>query len=155
MRRRIALVVLIVATAVLAACARGVEPAPLDTANTACRYCRMAVSDVHFAAQIVAPGVEPQFFDDIGCLANYLKQPRGKPPAEAVVFVADHRTGAWVRASSAVFTRTDKVSTPMGGGIIAHASEDSKKQDPASEGGTSVAASEILGPGGVPNGGRP
>lgn len=152
MMRQFAIVLVALA---LTACGREVKPAELDTANTACRYCRMSVSDVHFAAQIVAPGVEAQFFDDIGCLTNHLKEKDVKVPAGAVAFVADHRTGTWVRAASAVYTRTDSVSTPMSGGIVAYASEDSKKQDAAVTGGTSVAVTDVFGSAGPPNGGRP
>ena len=140
--------------AVTIACARQATPAPLDTTNTACHTCRMAVSDVRFAAQIAVPGVEPQFFDDLGCLRDYFKQPGKTLPARAMVFVADHRTGEWVPAASAVFSRASGVSTPMNGGIIAHASEASRQQDAAAAGGTAVSASEIFGPAGPPKGGR-
>ena len=63
----------------------------------------MAVSSAVFASQLVAPGELPRFFDDLGCLADYLKA--GKAPAGATAFVADHRTKAWVRADRAVYTR--------------------------------------------------
>ena len=115
----------------------------------------MAASDVHFAAQIAAPGAEPVFFDDIGCLRDYLKQAGAQVPAGAVAFVADHRTGAWVRASAAVFTKPAHLETPMGGGIIAHANEESRRQDPDAAGGAPVTVAEIFGAAGPPNGGRP
>ena len=152
MVRRACIVVLLL---VAAACARRATPASLDTANTSCHYCRMAVSDVHFAAQIAVPGVESQFFDDLGCLRDYLKRAETKLPPRAVVFVADHRTGEWIPAATAVFTRAAGVSTPMNGGIIAHASAESRQQDRAAANGTPVAAAEIFGPAGAPNGGRP
>jgi copper chaperone NosL len=137
-----------------AACARQVVPADLDTANTACRHCRMQVSDVHFAAQITAPGAEPVFFDDIGCLRDYVKQADEPLPANAVAFVADHRTGAWVRATAAVFTRPAHLATPMEGGIIAHDNETSRRQDPDAAGGAPVTVQEIFGVSGPPNGGK-
>jgi copper chaperone NosL len=139
------------ALVIVAACARQVEPAPLDANNTQCRFCRMAVSDVHFAAQIAAAGAEPIFFDDLGCLRDFLKQ-NGAGPG-AVAFVADHRTGAWVRAADAVFTRPPNLSTPMGGGMIAHADRASHDRDPAAASGTPIAREEIFGPAGPPNGG--
>ena len=148
---RLALAALVMA----AACARQAVPADLDPANTACQYCRMEASDVHFAAQIAAPGAEAVFFDDIGCLRDYLKQAVVPLPAGAVAFVADHRTGAWVRATAAVFTKPAHLGTPMGGGIIAHMSDDSRRQDPDAVGGTPVAVREIFGASGPPNGGRP
>lgn len=143
-----------VAIALASACARQAEPAELDAANTACHFCRMQVSDVHFAAQIAAPGAEPQFFDDLGCLRDYLRQATTTLPPRAVAFVADHRTGAWVRASRAVYTRPAHLETPMGGGLIAHATEESRRQDPAAEGGRPMSSADVFGPAGPPDGER-
>ena len=150
MTRRTTLMLLV--ACLTAACARGVAPAELDAANTQCRFCRMAVSDVHFAAQIAAPGAEPVFFDDIGCLRDYLRSSSADVPAGAVAFVADHRTGAWMRAAEAVYTRPPNLGTPMGGGVIAHADAASRDQDAAAKGGAPVDVAAIFGPAGPPKG---
>jgi copper chaperone NosL len=103
---------------VIAGCGSGaLEPAALDTANESCHHCRMIVSDLRLAAQIVARGEEPQFFDDLGCLREYLRS--AQLPASAVAFVADHRTGEWVRAVDAVYARSRTVATPMASGLLA------------------------------------
>ena len=103
----------------------------------------MTVSDPRLAAQIVAPGEEPRFFDDIGCLAGYLQEhslPRG-----AAIYVADHRTAEWVDANRAIFARTARPSTPMGSGLIAHASTASQADDAAAAGSTNVSREFALG----------
>jgi copper chaperone NosL len=121
-------------------------PAALDTRSETCRTCRMVVSDPHFAAQIVASGEEPLFFDDLGCLSTYLKRERRSP--DVVIYVADHRTGAWTEASSAVYTRPPGSSvTPMGGGTIAHADRASRDADPLAAGGLDVPWTRLAGPG--------
>jgi copper chaperone NosL len=112
---------------------RHLTPAALDTSNEPCRHCRMIVSDARLAAQIVAPGEEALFFDDIGCLRNYLQSTR--PAADAVAFVADHRTSDWMRAVDAVYTRSRTLSTPMGSGLLAHRDAVSRAADPAAQGG--------------------
>jgi copper chaperone NosL len=127
------------------------EPAALDTRNEACASCRMAVSSAVFASQLVAPGELPRFFDDLGCLGDFLKA--GKAPRDATAFVADHRTKAWVRADRAVYTRVPGLETPMGSHVIAHADASSRDQDGDARGGTPVAAAELFGPGGPPVGG--
>jgi copper chaperone NosL len=129
-----------------AACAAGPPgPAPLDTRNEACAHCRMAVSEARFAAQVVAPGEVARFFDDLACLAGYLKANR---LAEgSAVFVTDHRSRAWVPAGAALYTRVPGLATPMGSHLIAHADAASRDGDPAARGGTAVAASEVFGPG--------
>jgi copper chaperone NosL len=137
---------------VLASCPRGPPgPAQVDTRNDACASCRMAVSDARFASQLVAHGEEPRFFDDLGCLRDYLrKSPR--LPRGSVAFVADHRTGQWVRASAAVLTRKESLETPMGSHLVAHASASSRDADPVAAGGTPVSPAELFGPAGPPDG---
>jgi copper chaperone NosL len=129
----------------LAACASGGPPPPaaLDTANETCRSCRMAVSDPGFAAQIVAPGEEPRFFDDVGCLRDFFASAR-ELPAGATAYVADHRTRVWVAAAAAVYTRVPGLETPMGSHLIAHADAASRDRDPLAK-GEAVAARAILG----------
>ena len=135
----------------LAACGGGEpQPAPLDTRNEQCASCRMAVSSAVFASQLVAPGELPRFFDDLGCLADFLRA--GKAPAGAVAFVADHRTRAWVRADGAVYTRVPGLETPMGSHVIAHTDAASRDGDADARTGSPVTPSELFGPGGPPVG---
>ncbi len=134
----------------LAACSRGTPgPAPLDTRNDACAHCRMAVSDARFAAQLVAPGEEPRFFDDVGCLRDWLRAHPDRP-ARARAFVADHRTRAWVPAAAASYTSGPE--TPMSSRLVAHESAASRDADPAAAGGKPVSAAEVFGPAGPPDG---
>jgi len=135
----------------LQACESGPpQPAQLDTRNEQCAGCRMAVSQTRFASQLVAPGELPRFFDDLDCLAGFLRA--GKAPKGAVAWVADHRTKAWVRADRAVYTRVPGLETPMGSHVIAHADAASRDQDPVARGGGPLAASELFGPSGPPAG---
>ena len=128
-----------------AACAPGVPaPAPLDTRNETCGYCRMPVSDPRLAAQIAAPAEEPRFFDDLGCLRDFLSQEAPRKRG-AVVYVADHRTGEWTPAELAVFSRCPSVETPMGSHLLAHAGAASRAADPAAGSCTRITATEILG----------
>jgi copper chaperone NosL len=144
-----------VALAIMAAVAcggGGVRPAALDTRNDACGWCRMVVSDARFAAQLVAPSEEPVFFDDVGCLASYLK---GRPlPKGAVAYVADHRTREWTVAARAVYARAARLATPMGSHLVAHASVDSRAADPDAAAAAAVPLADVFGPGGAPGGER-
>lgn len=118
-------------------------PAPLDTANEACRHCRMMVSDARFAAQLVAPREEPMFFDDLGCLRDFLAEnPEKSAPFTA--WVADHRTRAWVLADRAVYTRVATLSTPMNSHLLAHADAASRNADPDAAGGAPLTPKEVF-----------
>jgi copper chaperone NosL len=135
---------LALATTLAAGCAAGeAVPASIDTRNDACRQCRMAISNVRFAGQLVVPGEEPALFDDIGCLFTYITRSPSLP-ANATPFVADHRTGEWVRATSAVFTRAPGVETPMGSHLLAHANEASRDADPAARSGVAVRLDDLV-----------
>ena len=120
-------------------------PAALDTRTESCARCRMMVSDARFAAQLAAPSEEPRFFDDLGCLRDWLRD-AGGPPRGAVAYVADHRTRRWVPAAAAVYVRAPAVETPMGSHLLAYADAASRDADPAARGGSPVAAAEVLGP---------
>jgi copper chaperone NosL len=110
----------------------------------------MAVSTAVFASQLVAPGENPRFFDDLGCLAGFLAA--GKAPSGAVAFVADHRTKLWLRADRAVYTRVPGLETPMGSHVIAHADAPSRDADADARGGSPVTVAELFGRGGPPTG---
>jgi copper chaperone NosL len=136
--------VLMVAGAAVACAGGPPRPATLDPGDDSCSYCRMVVSDPRFAGQIVARGEDPLFFDDLGCLRDYIHGGRSVP-AGAVAYVVDHRTGTWVPGGRAVFTSVPDLSTPMGGGIIAHADRTSRDSDATARGGTSIPPSDVIG----------
>jgi copper chaperone NosL len=130
--------------ALAAGCGGGaLVPVPLDTRTEHCRSCQMPVSDIHTAAQIVAPGDEPVFFDDLACLATYAG--RGALPAGAVAFVADHRSGQWVEARAAVFSEVTGLATPMASGLVAHVDARARAEDLASREYRDVERTRVLG----------
>lgn len=143
------------AAVILLSCRAG-DPGPgaLDTRNEACRFCRMPVSDPRLAAQLAAPGEEPAFFDDIGCLRSFLD---GHPAAPgAVAYVADHRSGAWVRAAQALYALCPPLETPMASHLVAHADAASRDADPAAVHCTAKSPAEVFGkrpPDGLKRGG--
>lgn len=109
----------VVLAAALCACSCGGAPPRPETirpGEDACAQCRMTILSLETAAQIVAPGAEPVFFDDLRCLTDY--RARTLLTGDAVVFVADHATGEWIDERDAVITRAHE-QTPMGSGLIA------------------------------------
>jgi copper chaperone NosL len=120
----------------------GLTPANFDAAREPCRFCRMTGSNGRSAAQIVAPGEEPLFFDDIGCLREYVKGSRAA--AGAVWYVADHGSGAWIRADRAVYARNDAVPTPMSSHVLAYASPAARDADPDGRNGTPTSPAEVF-----------
>jgi copper chaperone NosL len=128
--------------------ARPPEPVPFDAAAQPCQQCRMVGSDGRFAAEIVAPGEEPLFFDDIGCMSRYLTQ--SAVSAGAAAYVADHRTRAWVPAARAVYSRRESVRTPMNTHLMAHESIASRDADPAAANAAPASLADVFPSGSVP-----
>jgi copper chaperone NosL len=111
----------------------------------------MTISDPRLAGQLLQPGEEPRFFDDVGCLANYLSRSAGHLRG-AVAYVTDHRTGEWIRASRAVYVRHPLLDTPMGSHLVAYADAQSREKDDALRDGETAAAANIFGEAGPPDG---
>ena len=123
--------------------AEATAPVVLDVNQVTCAHCRMIVSDHRFASQVISRREEPRFFDDLGCLANFVERAGGIPP-DAVVYVADHRTNRWVSIDAAVLTHVDAINAPMGSHVIAHESIASRDADPAAARGRPVERHEII-----------
>jgi copper chaperone NosL len=135
--------VLMLSVLLVAGCAGAVGPATFDPAHEPCRFCRMVGSNGRFAAQLVAPGQDPLYFDDIGCLLQYARASAERSPG-AEAFVADHRTGAWVSARQALYVRHDAIETPMGSRLMAFASVESRDQDQAAAGGETLSFARVF-----------
>lgn len=101
---------------IVTACTIGeVEPAQPDPSSQ-CAGCRMTVSDLRFATQLVAPGEEPRFFDDIGCMRKYFA--RHSAEAAWTGFVSDYRTKRWVGVAKAEYWKCPSIETPMSSHVV-------------------------------------
>jgi copper chaperone NosL len=76
----------------------------------------MAISQKQFAAQLFDADENVHKFDDVACMLRFIQQGRATP---AAIFVADYNTREWIKGNSTMFVKTDRVDTPMGGGLLA------------------------------------
>lgn len=78
--------------------------------------CGMPVEHLKDSAQLSMPDGKTWFFDDVGCLVNWIS---GKPVTEqARMWVYTRDTGRWIEAASAWYSLTD--TTPMQYGFGAY-----------------------------------
>jgi copper chaperone NosL len=110
--------ILLVVCCLFSACGKS-EPQPLELVpEDMCSFCRMAISDKRFAAELVTGDGDTLKFDDIGCMLDYIKSNQNAQRITAS-FVADFETREWVRGEAAFFARSAEFKTPMSHGIVA------------------------------------
>ncbi len=102
----------------LAACATP-PPHPVEIeAADICAFCKMAISEKRYAAELVDADRNVFKFDDIGCMVRFAHR-RGwidHPPAR---FVHDYDAPAWLEAGRASFVLSPEIPSPMASGFIA------------------------------------
>jgi copper chaperone NosL len=95
------------------------EPQPVELApEDMCSFCRMAISEKRFAAELITQDGDTYKFDDIGCLLDFN---RGREVTQSIAasFVVDFETQEWVRGEEAYYLRSAELKTPMSHGIVA------------------------------------
>ena len=107
-----------------------------------CAFCRMAVSERRFAAQVVTVGGRAEFYDDIGCLVDWLAE-NGQPEG-AGIFVVDFTTGRWLTATGAGYVRSPRLPTPMGHGLAAFADREAAQAATRELGGEVVGWDDLV-----------
>jgi copper chaperone NosL len=80
----------------------------------------MSVPDNQFSAQLLDKHGEAAKFDDIGCLANYLRD--NGEVGEA--YVRDFYTKEWIRSIEAIFIESQDLTTPMHSGVVSFQNEE-------------------------------
>jgi len=117
--------VLLLALACIVALACQDASSPVDPVwgKQACANCSMLVSDRRYAAELVTDDGTRFFFDDPGCMANWLAEGRGHARRAWVRSEA----GEWIDARTARFARNQ--SSPMGFDFLPSAGGDASWSD--------------------------
>jgi nitrous oxide reductase accessory protein NosL len=111
------------ALAILIAGCGADEPQDIDTKADACSRCRMSIERLDHAGQLVSVDGRVRKYDSLGCLALDYHEAvaAGKSPREA--WVAEYRTGHWLKAEAAYFALAGLASDHMGYGVAATSSQ--------------------------------
>ena len=117
---------LITISLVLVGCRTEIAPVALAPEDM-CSYCRMAISEKQYAAEVLDSDHQAFKFDDIGCMVNFVESKKNKAPI-AAYFVMDFDKRDWIKGEDAHYVRTSEVTTPMNGGIIAFRTQSQAQQ---------------------------
>lgn len=118
---------LLICVSALASCQqKKLEPVALAPEDM-CSFCRMAISEKRYAAQLLDSEGQVFKFDDIGCMANFMQRNDidGKSVAR---FVMDFDERIWIKAEDAYYVESSEVTTPMNGGVIAFTTQTKAQQ---------------------------
>ena len=119
---------------------QALEPVALSPEDM-CDYCKMAISEKRYAAELIDTEGQAFKFDDIGCMTNFVR--RGSPKASAY-FVMDFDERQWIRAEDAYYIRSSEFTTPMNGSIVAFKNESRARQAAGEYHGKIVHFNEVL-----------
>jgi copper chaperone NosL len=123
-------------------CRQGaIEPVSIE-ANDMCSFCRMSISEKRYAAELIDDDGHAFKFDDIGCMANFIKQKRNNASSQAT-FVMDFDRREWLKAENAFYVHSAELKTPMNGGIVAFTDQSSADAALAKYHGTMLRFAEV------------
>ncbi|MFV0304025.1 MAG: nitrous oxide reductase accessory protein NosL [Moheibacter sp.] len=109
-------------TLVLTACS-GNEPQAIDLNKDACHFCKMAISDGHFGAEVITNKGRVYKFDDLSCMMGYAHSTE-----ESEVFsyyISDYTLdNSLIEAKSAWYIHSTSLKSPMNGNFAAFFTED-------------------------------
>ena len=103
----------------IVSCAPKVDYSPrkINFDRDICVNCLMGLADQKYSVQAINSHNEVIWFDDIGCLEEYMKKDdwkKWKANEKVQIWVGDCQTGEWIDAQKAFYRFGDR--TPMGYG---------------------------------------
>lgn len=99
-------------------------PLPVKLNVDSCSYCKMIVTDAHFVTQLTTKKGRQYVFDDMICMAGYMKE--NKEMDYAHVYIADYvHPSNFVDLDHAILLQSDSLSSPMNGNMIGFTARDS------------------------------
>jgi copper chaperone NosL len=104
------------------ACQSG--PAPIKYGQDACDFCRMTISDNRFGCEWVNTKGKASRFDDIHCLAAWMKKEQAKTDKGKIYLTDFAHPGTLQEAAGLSLLKSDALKSPMGGNIAAFASKE-------------------------------
>lgn len=118
---------LMICVSALASCQdQKLEPVDLVPEDM-CSFCRMAISEKRYAAQLLDSEGEVFKFDDIGCMVNFMQRNKFDEITTAR-FVMDFDERTWIKAEDAYYVASKEITTPMNGNVIAFTTQPKAQQ---------------------------
>ncbi|MCU0441829.1 MAG: nitrous oxide reductase accessory protein NosL [Bacteroidia bacterium] len=99
-------------------------PVPIQLNKDECAHCKMTITDLKFATEIITDKNRIYKFDDIVCTWTYLKE--NETQSKYSVWISDYlNPQTMVNSIDMHFVKSDAIKSPMGGKTIAFENKDS------------------------------
>jgi copper chaperone NosL len=104
------------------------EPSPptIYYGEDICEFCNMIINEERHAAAYITKDGQGHIFDEVGNMILGLLKNQHSFEVTAF-FVHDYEQQNWLRAETAYYVLSPKISTPMGSGLVALASSEQAK----------------------------
>jgi copper chaperone NosL len=121
------------------------EPIPptIHYGEDVCEFCNMIINEERHAAAYITKDGEGHIFDEVGNMVQGLLKNHDISDITAF-FVHDYEQQNWLRAETAYYVLSSKISTPMGSGLVALASSEQAEALAAEVQGRVFTFEEIL-----------
>lgn len=91
---------------------------PIDIHKDKCEFCKMSISDIRFACELVTAKGRVYKFDDILCANGYMNE--NKVSTSEVIWISDFdNSNELIAAEKAFYIESDSLRSPMGGDVAA------------------------------------
>lgn len=126
----------------LTACSSG--PRPIKVGQEGCTFCKMTISDKRFGAELVTDKGKVFVYDDLHCLAEYLKQ--NPQVSNSDFYVTSFESGDLIKSDKAVYLKSESLKSPMGSNIAAFASNESMNKFSGNYPGEVIQWNKVINP---------
>lgn len=137
MRKRIWI---LISAVVLAVACRAAAPDAMRPSEFQCDNCRMAIVDMKFKAEVLSPKGKLTHFDSIECMNVWSKK---NPDQVGAQWVTSYYTSQWLPLPQARVMYGEKVQSPMGGHLVAVATDEEWQRAVAEFGGLKVPLEDL------------
>lgn len=103
-------------------CKKETRPVDVDPAVDICASCKMNITKLNFASEIIMNDGRVFKFDDINCMNTFVNRNRIKKSEVKAIFVRDYETSEWINVDKDkvyfLRSKSKRIFTPMDSGII-------------------------------------
>lgn len=110
---------------ILSSCETG--PQPIQFGKDACDFCKMGIFNQRFGGEIVTKKGKIYKFDDLHCIASFLKSQAFASKDVAGIYLLDYSTTNFIKAGESMLLSSDNLHSPMGSNTAAFINKDSLK----------------------------